>query len=46
MVTNPACCVAVGVGRHYKMLPENLLIVAREELKLMNQFFPGHIVQL
>lgn len=24
LVTNPACCVAVGIGRHHKMFPENV----------------------
>lgn len=46
MVTNPACCVAIGIGKHYKMLPENVLIVAIKELELMNQVFPDQIVQL
>ena len=46
MVANPACCVAICVGRHYIMLPENVSMVARKKLELMNQVFLSQIVQV
>lgn len=46
MVANPACYMAICVGRHYTMLPENVSTEARKKLELMNQVFLGQIVQV
>lgn len=46
MAVNPACCVAICVGGHYIMLPENVSTVARKMLALMNQVLLGQIVQV
>lgn len=46
MTVNPACCVAICVGRHYIMLPENVSTVLRKKLALMNQVLLGQIVQI